>query len=140
VRRNDFILIVRPAREAARSCWELGANGRIWPFRGAGASFVELRFRVKAARSNDDRRFNKDQWRRDLLILELALRSQYLLIEAGAPHSSAVTHEAHNVLDGMSRTERSQRSQVFWTLWRWTSSKKACSSCPLMSQKPKLSS
>jgi hypothetical protein len=32
----------------------LGANGRIWPFRGADASFVELRFRVKAARSNDE--------------------------------------------------------------------------------------
>jgi hypothetical protein len=74
------------------------------------------------------------------LLPKLAFRGQYSLIEAGAPHSSAVTQEAHSVLVGMSRTRRSQRSQVFRTLWRWTYSKNACSSCPSMSQKPKLSS
>jgi hypothetical protein len=31
---------------------------------------------------------------------------QYWLIEAGAPHSSAATQEAHSVLERMSRTRR----------------------------------
>jgi hypothetical protein len=41
--------------------------------------------------------------------------------ETGAPHSSAV-----------SGARRSRRPQVFATLWRWTNSKKAYTSCPSM--------
>jgi hypothetical protein len=65
---------------------------------------------------------------------------RYLLIVVGAPHSSAETQEAQSVLGGMSRTGRSQRSHALWRLWRWTYSKNACSTCPSISQKPKLCS
>jgi hypothetical protein len=41
---------------------------------------------------------------------------RYLLMVVGAPHSSAEAQEAQIVLGGMSRTRRSQRSQVFGTL------------------------
>src|SRR6185437_9709452 len=95
--------------------------------------------RMRAGRCEDQRECGEERLRQKTAwwVARWTFSAQYLLIEAGAPHSSAVTQEAQSVLDAISRTWRSQRAQVFCRLWPRTSSKNACSSCPSMSQKPK---
>src|SRR5579863_3464550 len=56
----------------------------------------------------------------------------YSLIESGAPHSSAETHDAQRRLGGISLTAPPQRSQLLSALWLWTYFKNASSSASSM--------